>query len=102
MSDEIVHQAPLEGTGTTVCCGRAPFELPTTDKMTIKPALVTCGKVVCEFSHTTHMGYTEMTNATFNRMCDRIDNRLVVNADLKAALESRVVGSSNAVDLRSL
>lgn len=39
---ETVHQCPAPDQGTTGCCGRTPFELPTTDRMTEDPTKVTC------------------------------------------------------------
>jgi hypothetical protein len=41
-SPEVTHACPPEGEGLTPCCGRTPFELPMTDRMTLDPALVTC------------------------------------------------------------
>ena len=39
-----VHHAPIIGSGgITPCCGRTPFELPRTDRLTVEDALVTCG-----------------------------------------------------------
>lgn len=31
---EPVHACPPEGTGVMPCCGRTPFEVPRTDRMT--------------------------------------------------------------------
>jgi hypothetical protein len=39
---EPVHACPVDGTGITGCCGRVPFELPRTDRMTRDPNAVTC------------------------------------------------------------
>lgn len=39
---EITHQCPPDGRGFTPCCGKTPFELPRTDRMTLDPSLVTC------------------------------------------------------------
>lgn len=40
----VTHACPPRGAGgLTPCCGRTPFELPRTDRMTSDPALVTCG-----------------------------------------------------------
>lgn len=36
------HQSPTRGSGTMPCCGRTPFEVPRTDRMTVMPLLVTC------------------------------------------------------------
>jgi hypothetical protein len=41
-ADETVHGCPPDGSGLTPCCGRTPFELPRTDRMTRDAALVTC------------------------------------------------------------
>ncbi len=38
-----VHACPVDGSGITGCCGRVPFELPRTDRMTRDPDAVTCG-----------------------------------------------------------
>lgn len=40
---ETTHQCPALGSGVTQCCERTPFEVPRTDRMTLDPALVTCG-----------------------------------------------------------
>lgn len=39
---ETTHACPADGAAVTPCCGRSPFELPMTDRMTLDPALVTC------------------------------------------------------------
>jgi hypothetical protein len=39
---EVVHACPPDGSGLTPCCGRTPFELPRTDRMSADPTLVTC------------------------------------------------------------
>ena len=42
---EIIHLCPPDGNGGLMpCCGLTPFEVPRTDRMTLDPALVTCGK----------------------------------------------------------
>lgn len=38
-----VHASPRKGSGLTPCCGRTPFELPRTDRISIDPFTVTCG-----------------------------------------------------------
>ena len=40
---ETTHQCPPSGSGVMPCCGLTPFEAPRTDRMTLDPALVTCG-----------------------------------------------------------
>jgi hypothetical protein len=37
-----VHACPPDGSGITLCCGRTPFELPRTDRMSTDRSLVTC------------------------------------------------------------
>jgi hypothetical protein len=37
-----VHAGPPDGSAVTPCCGRSPFELPRSDRMTYELALVTC------------------------------------------------------------
>lgn len=39
---EIVHRCPPGGAATMPCCGRTPFEVPATDRLTLDNALVTC------------------------------------------------------------
>ncbi len=39
---ELVHLIPQPGKGVTGCCGRTPFELPRTDRMTAFAYAVTC------------------------------------------------------------
>jgi len=41
----IVHACPPDGLGLMPCCGRTPFEVPRTDRLTLDPALVTCSGV---------------------------------------------------------
>ena len=41
-----VHACPPDGSGVTPCCGRTPFELPRTDRMTTDPAEATTAPVV--------------------------------------------------------
>lgn len=45
---EVTHRSPRLGAGVTPCCGRSPFDLPGTDRMTIDEALVTCRAVTGE------------------------------------------------------
>jgi hypothetical protein len=40
--DAPVHACPPKGSGIMPCCGRTPFEVPSTDQMTLEPASVTC------------------------------------------------------------
>lgn len=40
---ETVHRCPPKGSGIMPCCDKTPFEVPRTDRMTVDPALVTCG-----------------------------------------------------------
>ena len=50
MSSETVHHCPAadHGGGLTPCCGKTPFELPRTDRMTTGPSRVTCyGCLAC-------------------------------------------------------
>lgn len=42
---EVFHQAPAGGGGLMPCCGKTPFEVPGTDRMTGDPAAVTCAKM---------------------------------------------------------
>lgn len=39
---ETVHRCPPGDAPVTPCCGRSPFELPDTDRMTEQAHLVTC------------------------------------------------------------
>ena len=39
---ETVHACPPTGSGLTPCCGKTPFELSGSDRLTLDPALVTC------------------------------------------------------------
>lgn len=39
---EVVHRCPPEGSGLMPCCGRTPFEVPSSDRMTADAQLVTC------------------------------------------------------------
>lgn len=38
---EVVHVV-ADGEAVTSCCGRTPFELPRTERITVDPALLTC------------------------------------------------------------
>lgn len=38
----VVHQCPPDGAGVMPCCGRTPFEVPRTDRMTTDADAVTC------------------------------------------------------------
>jgi hypothetical protein len=40
---EVVHLCPSPGSGVTGCCGKTPFELPRSDRMTLHLGTVTCG-----------------------------------------------------------
>jgi len=41
----VTHQYPLDGEeGPVLCCGLDPSRVPLTDRMTLDPARVTCGK----------------------------------------------------------
>jgi hypothetical protein len=39
---EVVHGCPPGGSGLTPCCGRTPFELPPTDRITSDPTHISC------------------------------------------------------------
>jgi hypothetical protein len=41
-SAEVVHRCPPEGTSVMPCCGRTPFEVATTDRLTVHAEHVTC------------------------------------------------------------
>jgi hypothetical protein len=41
MSD-VIHVCPPDGYATTPCCGKSPFDLPRTDRLTLDPSRVTC------------------------------------------------------------
>ena len=41
---EVVHQCPADGEGVMPCCDRTPFEVDPVSRMTLDPALVTCGR----------------------------------------------------------
>src|SRR6266567_4376437 len=47
---EVVHACPRWGSGVMPCCGRTPFEVPSTDRMTSEPGNVTCAGVQPEGS----------------------------------------------------
>lgn len=38
----IIHACPPQGSGVMPCCGRAPAEVPATDRVTLYPENVTC------------------------------------------------------------
>ena len=40
----VTHDCPGKGEGLMRCCGKTPFEVPATDRMTEFPSLVTCNK----------------------------------------------------------
>lgn len=40
----LVHLCPDHGKAVTPCCGALPFELPRTDRITLNPDDVTCGR----------------------------------------------------------
>lgn len=42
--DEITHACPPGDSDFTPCCGRSFSELPATDRVTLNPGLVTCGR----------------------------------------------------------
>jgi hypothetical protein len=39
---EITHACPPQGGGVMPCCGKTPFEVPRTDRITLDPELITC------------------------------------------------------------
>lgn len=41
---EITHRCPPQGQSLTPCCGKSPFELLRTDRMSLHDDLVNCGK----------------------------------------------------------
>lgn len=40
--NEITHQCPPDGSGIMPCCGRTPFEVARTDRMTLEATRVDC------------------------------------------------------------
>lgn len=43
MRVEVTHACPGEGEFLTLCCGRSPWDLPRSDRVTLVTAAVTCG-----------------------------------------------------------
>lgn len=39
---ELTHRCPPKGAAVMPCCGRTPFEVPRTDRMTVDSKLVSC------------------------------------------------------------
>jgi hypothetical protein len=39
---EVIHQCPPDGSGLMPCCGRTPFEVPQSNRITLDPTMVTC------------------------------------------------------------
>jgi len=39
---EVVHRCPPGDSALTPCCGKSPFELPRTDRLTVHDEQVTC------------------------------------------------------------
>lgn len=39
---ETIHKCPPLGSGIMPCCGKTPFEVPRTDRMTLDRTQVTC------------------------------------------------------------
>ncbi|MEW2424848.1 hypothetical protein AB0911_30410 [Streptomyces nigra] len=51
-----VHECPPAGSGLTPCCGRPPFELPHSDRMTSESEDVTCaGAAPWTLDHQVHL-----------------------------------------------
>ncbi|WP_205576240.1 hypothetical protein, partial [Streptomyces europaeiscabiei] len=46
VTTETVHACPPDGSGVTPCCGRTPFELPRTDRISSETAAITCAPAV--------------------------------------------------------
>ena len=42
LADSVIHLCPHGDGSVTPCCGRSPFELPLSDRLTLDQALVTC------------------------------------------------------------
>jgi hypothetical protein len=40
--NEVTHRCPVGDSPITPCCGRSPFELRATDRLTVYAGLVTC------------------------------------------------------------
>ncbi|MFE3326856.1 hypothetical protein [Streptomyces sp. NPDC059176] len=40
----VAHACPPKGSGVMPCCGRTPFEVPRTDRISVDPFEVTCGQ----------------------------------------------------------
>lgn len=56
------HRCPPRGSGIMPCCGRAPLEVPSTDRMTLEASLVTCTQP----TPTTHAtGERPMTGSSY-------------------------------------
>lgn len=45
---ETVHACPPDGSGLTPCCGRTPFELPRTDRISSEAPITCPGAVVSQ------------------------------------------------------
>lgn len=42
LENRATHQCPPEGSGIMPCCGRTPFEVSRSDRMTVHADFVTC------------------------------------------------------------
>jgi hypothetical protein len=47
LADSVTHACPSSGSSVMPCCGRLPFEVPTTDRITVS-GVVTCGELTDE------------------------------------------------------
>ena len=44
----IIHACPVSGHALTPCCGRSPFDIPSSDRITLNAAVVTCRRQEAE------------------------------------------------------
>ncbi|CAD5999368.1 hypothetical protein [Agreia sp. COWG] len=48
LAEAVIHECPTNGSSAMPCCGLLPFEVPTTDRITVNADQVTCGALTAE------------------------------------------------------
>lgn len=65
LADPVIHECPTNGSSAMPCCGLLPFEVPTTDRITVNTGQVTCGALSAEDWEVWHAIHVSRTTSYY-------------------------------------
>lgn len=78
---ETTHMCPPKGSGTMPCCGRTPFEVPDTDRMSVRGAIRRVARHVIASAVESQYGemwevYPDIGHDDWDRVCEQVERIL--------------------------